>query len=257
MRHERTSSTVSGGNRSCHRAVAGGVRIEHGGGTAAVASDTQDGGTQSGGQGVTAALPTDGGTQQSASSNQSSDQSSDQPQPDTAGPSSQQPVTVTQLSTENQATTAAPPSTPPLVVSTVAKTSQPPPDNSMALQTGSPKTVSLAGFRSPSGNISCRIFTDEQPAYVRCDLTTSNISPRRPRLPRHRNLGQVVTLEAGKAAAMRCISDTVTDPSMPTLAYGQTSDVGDLSCTSQQDGMVCNDDSGHGFKLSHGAYSVH
>lgn len=223
-------------------------------GIAAAASDTR--GTQSGGQGVTPVLPRDGGTAQPASSNQSGDQSSDQPQPDTAGPSSQLPVTVAPPSTENQATTAAPRSTPPLVVSTITKTSQPSPDTSTAPQTGSPTTVSLTGFRSPSGNISCRIFTDEQPGYVRCDLTASNISPDAHDCHGTGIWGKSVTLEAGKPAEMRCISDTVTDPSMPTLAYGQTSIVGAFSCTSQQDGMKCKDTDGQGFQLDRNALTT-
>ncbi|MDQ2848590.1 MAG: hypothetical protein M3Y77_20110 [Actinomycetota bacterium] len=66
-----------------------------------------------------------------------------------------------------------------------------------------------------------------------------------------------MTIEVGKPAEMRCISDTVTDPSKPVLQYGQSTSVGGFTCTSGQDSMVCNDGAGHGFRPSRDAYSVH
>ncbi|MDQ6658367.1 MAG: hypothetical protein M3Z00_09110, partial [Actinomycetota bacterium] len=69
--------------------------------------------------------------------------------------------------------------------------------------------------------------------------------------------GHSVTLEAGKPAEMRCISDTVADPAKPVLQYGQSTSVGGLTCTSGKDGMICNDGGGHGFKLNRDGYSVH
>ncbi|MDQ2848591.1 MAG: hypothetical protein M3Y77_20115 [Actinomycetota bacterium] len=159
-----TAGTASAGNALA--GLASDTGAPHG--PPSDAPGTDNGGAQRG-QGVTPLLPSDGGTALPASN--------DQPGPSIAGPSSQQPVTIAPPSTENQASTAGPPSAPPLVVSTVTKSSPPAPVTSQAPQSVLPKAVSLAGFRSPSGNISCQIFTDEQPGYLRCDLTASNISP--------------------------------------------------------------------------------
>lgn len=121
---------------------------------------------------------------------------------------------------------------------------------------GNSPVLSISMFHSPSGHISCAIVTDRKPTSVRCDLDGSNI-PDTHDCHGIGAWGLSVTLIAGQPAAMHCISDTVADPTQPMLQYGQSTAVGGITCTSEQDGMLCNDGSGHGFKLSHGAYSVH
>ncbi len=65
-----------------------------------------------------------------------------------------------------------------------------------------------------------------------------------------------MVLESGKPAGMQCISDTVMAPGLPVLAYGSSTVVGDITCSSSKAGMHCQDTSGHAFDLSRAAYDV-
>jgi hypothetical protein len=58
------------------------------------------------------------------------------------------------------------------------------------------------------------------------------------------------------SAAMRCISDTIMDQGLPVLDYGRSTKIGDVTCSSAEDGIHCRDDSGHGFRLSRSSYSA-
>lgn len=109
-------------------------------------------------------------------------------------------------------------------------------------------------FSSPSGNISCLISQDS-PGEVRCDLAESGISDQHD-CNGTGDWGHSITLVAGSKAAMRCISDTVMQPGIPSLAYGRKTQVGPITCTSEEDGMHCSDTAGHGFRLARASYDV-
>lgn len=90
---------------------------------------------------------------------------------------------------------------------------------------------------------------------MRCDLVESAITEKHD-CHGTGDWGQSVALNRGQRAAMLCVSDTVQDPAAPVLAYGSSTRVGSITCTSSQDGIRCTDDLGHGFRLSRASYDV-
>jgi hypothetical protein len=225
-----------------------------------------DAGTQS--QQTPPAPPT------SSSATAGAQQSTDQPPPSVvdsptgASPSTEAPTT--EAPTSETPTTEAPTSA--TVTTTAPRTSSAPvtvPATSAPVQVttvmhtatvtggqpaGGGPALHIEHFTSPSGNISCLIMTDTEP-QVRCDLAESAI-PKEHDCGGTGDWGLSVTLVAGHKAAMECISDTVMQPGIPTLAYGQKTTVGAITCTSSEDGMHCADTSGHGFRLARASYDV-
>jgi hypothetical protein len=121
----------------------------------------------------------------------------------------------------------------------------------------------LVGFRSPSNNIHCQSFelpSDNGGAKVRtvrCDIR--EISNRPPPRPRDCDLewGQAFELGTDQRPAERlCYGDTVQDPKLPALAYGQTWESSGLRCRSEPNGVTCTNAQGHGFELSRGSQRV-
>src|SRR5260221_12725567 len=76
------------------------------------------------------------------------------------------------------------------------------------------------GFLSPSKNIACAYFDYAKQNTLRCDIMEAIVTTRRP---------ADCDLEWGKAFEMRskgsavrlCYGDTIMDPKMPVLAYGE------------------------------------
>lgn len=122
-----------------------------------------------------------------------------------------------------------------------------------------PGTAGFSSFQSPSGNIFCLILADPESTWVRCDI--SDFTYAAPT----QECGPDVGFHAGSASieAMApasiggCFGDTVADPSYPVLAYGQRAVGGDISCTSTESGMTCqNLASGYGFRLAKATYEL-
>ena len=136
----------------------------------------------------------------------------------------------------------------------------------------------IAGFVTPSGNITCMLLLDRPTAQVRCDIAHADWS-----LPRPDSCG----LDYGHAfilttrAEIGCVGDTVEgagevdqpptawrdegiDPIVPTrsgdavaLPYGSSMAASDLRCTSRRTGLTCaNTRTGAGFTLARGDYSI-
>jgi len=106
------------------------------------------------------------------------------------------------------------------------------------------------GFRSPSGNIHCQFFADED-ATMRCDLR--QISNRPPPRPRDCDLewGQAFEVSSRAARGIRlCYGDTVQDNTLPVLAYGQAWQRGGITCLSAQTGVRCSNARGAGFEIA-------
>jgi hypothetical protein len=105
------------------------------------------------------------------------------------------------------------------------------------------------GFRSPSNNIGCQYFDYDRQITLRCDIREATVTARRP---------ADCDLEWGKAFEMRskgssdrlCYGDTILDPALPPLAYGQVWRRGGFTCTSEQTGVTCSNADRHGFSLS-------
>lgn len=121
-----------------------------------------------------------------------------------------------------------------------------------APSTSTGRNLSLDRFQSPSRNIGCVI---EEGLSVRCDLGESAITEKHD-CNDIGDWGQSIALDRGRKAAMQCASDTVLDPAVAVLAYGSSTRVGSITCTSSQDGIRCTDDLGHGFRLSRASYEV-
>ncbi|MBR1156574.1 DUF6636 domain-containing protein [Bradyrhizobium sp. JYMT SZCCT0428] len=105
------------------------------------------------------------------------------------------------------------------------------------------------GFQSPSKNIACAYFDYDKQNTLRCDIMEATVTARRP---------ADCDLEWGKAFEMRsrgsavrlCYGDTVMDPKMPMLVYGEVWQRGGFTCTSEQSGVTCLNADRRGFSIS-------
>jgi hypothetical protein len=105
------------------------------------------------------------------------------------------------------------------------------------------------GFQSPSKNIACQYFDYDKQNTLRCDIREATVTARRP---------ADCDLEWGKAFEMRskggaeriCHGDTVMEPGLPALAYGQVWQRGGFTCTAEQTGVTCFNAERRGFSLS-------
>ena len=108
---------------------------------------------------------------------------------------------------------------------------------------------SITGFRSPSNNIGCQYFDYDRQITLRCDIMEATVTARRP---------ADCDLEWGKAFEMRskggavrlCYGDTVMEPRLPVLPYGQVWQRGGFTCTAEQTGVTCFNADRRGFSLS-------
>lgn len=106
--------------------------------------------------------------------------------------------------------------------------------------------VHFASFRSPSGNIGCVIVDGS----ARCDIVRRSWAlPARPTTcPSEVDYGQGLILTRSGVGRLVCAGDTARDLTSPKLAYGSTSQVGDLECASRVSGLTCTERlDGHGF----------
>jgi hypothetical protein len=105
------------------------------------------------------------------------------------------------------------------------------------------------GFVSPSKNIACAYFDYDNQNTLRCDIMEATVTARRP---------ADCDLEWGKAFEMRskggamrlCYGDTVMDPKMPVLAYGDVWQRGGFTCKSEQSGVTCFNADRRGFSIA-------
>ncbi len=122
-----------------------------------------------------------------------------------------------------------------------------------------PGTAGFSSFQSPSGNIFCLILADPESTWVRCDISDfTYAAPTQECGPDVGFHAGSVSIEAMAPASIGgCFGDTVADPSYPVLAYGQRAVGGDISCTSTESGMTCqNLASGYGFRLAKATYEL-
>jgi hypothetical protein len=127
----------------------------------------------------------------------------------------------------------------------------------LSASAGVSAALAQEGFRSPTGNIHCQFFAIENDAVIRCDLAqVSNRSMPRPRSC-DLDFGQAFEI-AGRAnrGTPLCYGDTVQDPRLPVLPYGQTFQRAGLTCLSEQSGVSCRNARGHGLTISRAKQSV-
>jgi hypothetical protein len=118
--------------------------------------------------------------------------------------------------------------------------------------TAAPPPVHVSTFESPSGNIGCIIAG----GVARCDIKQRNWSPpaRPSSCPNIVDFGQGLEVSSSGAGRFVCAGDTALDPAAAKLAYGLSTVVGQITCTSATTGMTCKNSSGGGFFISIQSY---
>lgn len=112
--------------------------------------------------------------------------------------------------------------------------------------------LSLEAFQSPSGNIAC-VMT---PKFARCDISERNWEPAAAPGDCQLDYGQGIELTASGSASFVCAGDTVLNPDAETLPYGSSSQVGSITCDSEESGVECENVSGGSFSLSREDYDL-
>ena len=107
----------------------------------------------------------------------------------------------------------------------------------------------LIGFRSPSKNIACQYYDYDRVVALRCDIMEANLTAPRPR-DCDLEFGKAFEMKPKGAAERLCYGDTIMDPVLPLLAYGQVWQRGGFTCTAEQSGVTCFNAERHGFSLS-------
>ncbi|MBR1092078.1 hypothetical protein JQ621_31910 [Bradyrhizobium manausense] len=107
----------------------------------------------------------------------------------------------------------------------------------------------LVGFQMPSKNIGCQFFAESGEATLRCDITF--IETRQQRLAGcERDSSHAFAMTAKGSAGQICVGDTIIDPSLPVLAYGEVWQRAGFTCRSEQTGLTCFNAMQHGFSLA-------
>ena len=105
------------------------------------------------------------------------------------------------------------------------------------------------GFQSPSKNIGCQYFDYDNQNTLRCDIMEATVTARRP-ADCDLEWGKAFEMRSKGAAVRLCYGDTVMDPKMPVLAYGQVWQRGGFTCTSEQSGVTCFNAERRGFSIA-------
>lgn len=114
-------------------------------------------------------------------------------------------------------------------------------------------------FSTPSRNISCRLTDTSSTGDgdARCDVT-QNSWPLPPKPADCSGAwGGGASVSGAAKAELTCASDTVADPGLRVLAYGQALSYGGVVCDSQETGVRCvNRATGHGFRVARASYDL-
>ncbi|MBR0957947.1 DUF6636 domain-containing protein [Bradyrhizobium japonicum] len=111
------------------------------------------------------------------------------------------------------------------------------------------------GFLTPSKNIACQFFSDNGQGVLRCDIMNMDARPRRP-VDCELDWGHAFEMSAKGSAGRICAGDTVMDPSLPVLAYGDVWQRAGFTCRSEQTGVTCFNAMQRGFSLARGKQEV-
>ena len=112
------------------------------------------------------------------------------------------------------------------------------------------------GLQTPSKNIGCQFFATDGRATLRCDiLETSAAMPPRP-ADCEGEWGHSFEMEVKGTVARICAGDTIIDPSLPLLPYGEVWQAGGFTCRSDEAGLTCFNAVQHGFSLSRSTLKV-
>ena len=106
------------------------------------------------------------------------------------------------------------------------------------------------GFRSPTGNIHCAMYTFDGRAEARCDLRSYTPSYTKRPAGCEQDWGMAFGVGSAGKGELLCVGDTVQDPGNPVLPYGEAVSLGGISCVSSKTGMTCTNAEGHGFSVA-------
>lgn len=111
----------------------------------------------------------------------------------------------------------------------------------------------LARFATPSRNIACQLSAES----ARCDVAQRSWqTPPKP-ADCAGDYGGGATLSGSGSGALTCAGDTVADPSLVVLDYGQGVRFDDVVCVSRETGLRCqNTATGHGFRVARASYDL-
>jgi len=113
-------------------------------------------------------------------------------------------------------------------------------------------------FQSPSGNLACEITgeTSKVPARVTCSAATYfYIPPPSPPDCTVGEFGHAITLTRNIGAHFACTPGPKT-AATGILPYGSTTTLDSITCASSTEGVVCTDDTGHGFHIERDTYKL-
>ncbi|MDN3276334.1 hypothetical protein QWJ07_18870 [Frankia sp. RB7] len=113
----------------------------------------------------------------------------------------------------------------------------------------------LIGFQTPSKNIGCQFFADNGQGMLRCDIMNMETRPRRP-ADCELEWGNAFEMSAKGSAGRICAGDTIMDPSLPVLAYGEVWQRAGFTCRSDQTGLTCFNAMQRGFSLARAEQKV-
>src|SRR3954452_10232483 len=88
------------------------------------------------------------------------------------------------------------------------------------------------GFLSPSKNIACQYFDYDKQNTLRCDIMEATVTARRP-ADCDLEWGKAFEMRSKGSAARLCYGDTVMDPKLPVLTYGEVWQRGGFTCRSE------------------------
>lgn len=127
----------------------------------------------------------------------------------------------------------------------------------LGLWAGAGQAQDMVFFQAPSGNIHCMIFMgDGDWQGARCDILEAQLSfPLRP-ADCEQDWGHAFEVSRRGQAGPVCAGDTVADPGSPVLDYGRSYSLGGITCTSEEEGMTCENAQGHGFTLRRASQRV-
>jgi hypothetical protein len=111
------------------------------------------------------------------------------------------------------------------------------------------------GFQTPSKNIACQVFTDNGQGVLRCDVMAIDTRPRRP-ADCDLDYGHAFEMSAKGNAGRICAGDTIMDPSLPVLAYGEVWQRAGFTCRSEPTGLTCFNAMQRGFSLARARQEV-
>lgn len=111
------------------------------------------------------------------------------------------------------------------------------------------------GFQTPSKNIACQVFTDNGQGVLRCDVMAIDTRPRRP-ADCDLDYGHAFEMSAKANAGRICAGDTIMDPSLPVLAYGEVWQHAGFTCRSEPTGLTCFNAMQRGFSLARARQEV-